>query len=758
MLKNNKSVSNLLDKAYGKLNYSRMGLRGKILHDAYSRIHNKTFKVAYRNKRVSYRVFSQRVSKVITDILADIRKNDDYELYYEDVKFLLRTLQRGILSEAKLQAKMNYQIVIPREVELELFKGEVSLEIETVGKIGSIKIPARVDCLIEKESQEFIVRDFKSYEFDSKIETINSDPIFYREFMQICLYAIVFEQTRYQRCTEIQLVFFPNHLLSYEFTDELREKAVKFALETAFEGFEGLAFDSFDNTIQSSGIPPEDPHFIQETSNIQPEEECLGWLNTIPGKPLQIVRGKPNKIEGYLYPKMAEQVREKSLLKVVTDNHTVLGCKVEKIECYEESASTVTKTHKEENYKIALNPEIEFSTEGFCDVRPQTIIGGKIKKLTVQEYYLYKNIPQNGMVLATIEGLLDKTPYRLNMRTMYQSCFIGGVQNTGKTSSLRYLTLLLAQQPNAPAQIIFDAEEEYLDLANIPTNQKSRLTMLEHEVKSIEKSKFEVLTLGGDSKYCLTLRDLDPLDLPLFLHELTSITHSTLQRIIKDILIDHEGKEFSFPELKEAILKYVDFKNYRLNPQTKSAIERALMPISLDLFDKPKYIPINIKSMLESGKISVLNCFDANDEEQRIIALFLLSALHKHKMKKRNNTYDSGIIFYLDEVQRLLPRLLSNSDNQKRIIHYLGEIHHRGRKREYGVIYATQSPLDIKKVIIDLCNTKILFQIQGDASNLLKEYLNKEEREHLKQLPTGQAFITTKGEQDPVEIKFPFLD
>ncbi|GAH53246.1 unnamed protein product, partial [marine sediment metagenome] len=34
----------------------------------------------------------------------------------------------------------------------------------------------------------------------------------------------------------------------------------------------------------------------------------------------------------------------------------------------------------------------------------------------------------------------------------------------------------------------------------------------------------------------------------------------------------------------------------------------------------------------------------------------------------------------------------------------------------------------------------------------------KEERERLKQLPTGQGFITSKGEHDPVEIKFPFLN
>ena len=770
MEKNAKSVSKLLDKAYGKISPTFSGKRGKILHEAYSRIYKKTFKIADRNKKTNYRVFSQRISKAIADILADIRKNKDYELYYEDAKILLQILQRDIIKVAKAKAKNNYQVIIPREVEIELFDGEASFEIEAEGKIGSIRIPARVDCLIEKDSGELIVRDFKSYELDSDKSPISSDSQDYREFMQVCLYAIVFEQVRYQRCTNIQLVYFPNNLVSFDFTEEFREKAIKFALDTAFEGFEGIAFDFINNSNEVidetkiskkatnlSGIPPEEPHLSQEAVDGQNNEDCLGWLNTIPGKPLKILRGKPNKLEGYLYPKSAHQVRENSLLKVETDEGTILGCKVEKIECFEESASTVTKTHKEESYKITLNPEIEITPEGCCDVRPQTIISGKIKKLNIQEFYLYKKIPQNGMAFGTIEGLLDKTPYQLSMRAMYQSCFVGGVQNTGKTSSLRYLIMLLAQQQNAPAQIIFDAEEEYLNLINIPTNQNSRLKMLEHGVKTIESKKYEVISFGGDSKYCLTLKDIDLLDLPLFLHELTSITHSTLQRIIKDILTNNKGKNFTFPELKQAILRSVDLQEYRLNSQTKSAIERALMPISLDLFDKPNYIPIDIKSTLESGKITVLNCFDANDEEQRIIALFLLCALHKHKMKKRNIEYDSGVLFYLDEVQRLLPKLLSNLDNQKRIVHYLGEIHHRGRKRKYGVIYATQSPLDIKKEIIDLCNTKIFFQIQGDASNLLKEYLGKEERERLKQLPTGQAFITSKGEHDPVEIKFPYL-
>ncbi len=768
MEKRKKSVSDLLDKSFGKIEPYYRGTRGKVIHEAYSKYYKKIFKTADRNNKLNYRVFSERLTKAKSDVLADIKMNPDYEIYYEDGKVLLNTLHKEIRQVGKALAKKNYNIIIPKEIEISVFSGEASFETETVGKIGGLQISARVDCLIEIDSDTFIIRDFKSYERDNEDEPMNPESKDHRAFMQVCLYAIIFEKELYQKCKAIELAYFPNDIVSYNFTEELKEAAKKFAIDTAFEGFEGITFNLSDddeeknsvnrNIIKSPNIITEESIDIQRSNSDNNDNDSLGWINTIPGKPFKIIRGKPNKIEGYLYARVAEKVRENSLLKIVTNENTILGCKVERIECFEESASTVTKIHKEENYRITLNPEIELTPEGCCEVRPQTIISGKIKKLTIQEFYQYKKIPQNGMNFGTIEGLIDRTPYLLNANTLYQSLFIGGVQNTGKTSALRYLIMLLAHQNNAPTQIVFDAEEEYMNLVKIPSNRESAQMMEEYGVKNINPKKFNLISFNKESKFCLTLTAIDPLDLPLFLYELTSITHSTLQRIIKDILAENEGKDFTFPELKEKILKFVDFQEYRLNPQTKSAIERALMPISLDLFDKIGGIPIDIDSILESGKITIIDCFESTDEEQRLIALFLLCALHKYKMKKRNIEYGSGVLFYLDEVQRLLPKLLSNTDNQKRIIHYLGEIHHRGRKRKYGVIYATQSPLDIKKEILDLCNTKLFFQIQGDASNLLKEYLDKEERERLKQLPTGHAFITSMRKQEPVEIKFPYIN
>jgi len=160
------------------------------------------------------------------------------------------------------------------------------------------------------------------------------------------------------------------------------------------------------------------------------------------------------------------------------------------------------------------------------------------------------------------------------------------------------------------------------------------------------------------------------------------------------------------------------------------------------------------------GKLQLYDCGKRGKvlhETWRIVGLYLCAMLHKRALE---NKYEPGVFLILDEIQRILPKLKSKSDGeyQKRIIGFLDQVIHRGRKRNYGVALATQSPLDVKNDIIDLCNTKLFFQIQGDTTNLLKEYLIKESRERLKKLQTGEAFIISKKKHNPIVIKLPYVD
>ncbi len=778
MEKNKKSVSNLLDKGFGKMEPHYIGRRGIVIHEAYTKYYKKIFKTTDRNNRLNYRIFSERLTKAKSDVLADIKMNPSYEIYYEDVKVLLNVLHKEIRQVAKALSKENYGIIIPEDIEIEVFGGEVSFEIEVIGKIGGLKIPARLDCLIEIDSGNFIVRDFKSYELDKENDPMNPKSRYYRVFIQVCLYATIFEKVRHQRCKSIQLAYFPNKIVSYDFTEDLKKTVKKFVMETAFEGFEGINFqfpsnnnDYLDERVDlsedqnqstsgsnSSSITPTTTY--GNYSSIDTHGiDSLGWINTIKGKPLQLIMGQDNKMEGFLYPNKAHQVKVGYCVIVEKEDDGVrIMCIVKKIECSEDSFPGETSSHKEENYKITLIPVGQFTPEGYQDLLPQTIIGGKIKIPRNEEFCEFKKIPQNGLPIGNIQGLNTGIPYPLEIKTLYQSVFMSGQQGTGKTTALKSMALQIAQVKNSPAQIILDNEGEYGNLRSIPSNKKAEATMKKHGIKELELGQFRLINIDTNGGYCLTLKAIDPIDLPYFLHELTAISHDTLQTIIYDIIEDNKGQEFTLPELTRLIIKYMDNKKYGATDGTQKAIMRAMTSISLRIFDVPGVKPIDFESLLISRKVTVINTFHLRDVHQRIVGLYLLAMLHKRALKGKEMI---NVVFFLDEIQRLLPKSKSQADSeyQKRIIKFLDEVVHRGRKRDYGVIFATQSVADVKKEIIDLCNTKAFFQTQGSGINYIKEYFsNKEDLERLKKLPVGQAFITSKGKHEPVEIKFPKIN
>ena len=206
MNQSKKSVSELLDKAYGTVTYKQGGKRGRVLHQGSTTYYKRIFKGGNKRNKMNYRVFSQNLTKQKIDILIDIKRNPDYEIYHEDIKVLLNSIHQDIRRVAKMQSKKNYGNVIPKEIENEFFGGEASFEVEEVGKIGGLKISARVDCLIDLSSEKFIIREFKSYDSNKDDDLHKTNSKNHREFMQTCLYGIIFETARHQKCGAVQLV------------------------------------------------------------------------------------------------------------------------------------------------------------------------------------------------------------------------------------------------------------------------------------------------------------------------------------------------------------------------------------------------------------------------------------------------------------------------------------------------------------------------------------------------------------------------
>ncbi|GAH68587.1 unnamed protein product, partial [marine sediment metagenome] len=59
MEKEHKSVSKLLNKAFGNIGLRYGGTRGRVIHEAYSKYYKKIFKTPDRSNKLNYRIFSE---------------------------------------------------------------------------------------------------------------------------------------------------------------------------------------------------------------------------------------------------------------------------------------------------------------------------------------------------------------------------------------------------------------------------------------------------------------------------------------------------------------------------------------------------------------------------------------------------------------------------------------------------------------------------------------------------------------------------
>ena len=767
--KNHTSVSSTLDRGYGKKIYSSIRTRrGNLMHYIKKRFNKEVLKTG-ANTRLSHTILIQRAREVRNKILAEIRNNEKLRIYFKDANTLLKALYNQLAEVAKKYARAHNWSVVPIEIERELFGGIVSFEQEETGIIEGAKINTRIDEMVLTDDECLIVREFKSYPLDGE-DPSDPDSDYHRDFIQGFIYGIILEENTGLRCEKVVLIYFPNKVLEYDFTEACKAEALTFVREN---GIEALQFQvvSHKEKRLAKEILIEEPEISQPTKNseeskskkdtttLSRDQDSLGWINTDKTKPLELINNKENKLEGYLWSDKAELIKDGDYVAVERKDGIRIICIVEQIKCFEENTAIVLKSLNESVYIIKLNPIVELHPEGPRSPRPQTIIQGKITRLKEWEFYEFKKIPQHGIPFGWIHDIDQEYRYHFEQHLYYQGIFIGGTQGTGKTSAIRFMTLSTAPQSNSPAIIIFDAEKEFSNLPNIPSTEESMKLMAKWGIEPVDSESIDIINLTNKFDWCLTLSMIDPKHLLLFLHELPNVSSTLLKRIIQDIIYDNPDKEFTFPELHSEITQYMARPVYRLNASVRDAITRSLFSITLDMFDRRDTEPIDIEQMLIPGKITVINCFQLDDDQQRVVALYLLAMFHKYKMKHDSeiDTSDMGVLFVLDEVTRIMPKLLASSDYQKRILHFLSEIQHRGRKRQYGVIYATQHPKDIQKELVDLCNTKIFFLIEGSGCAYLKDYLNSEQREQLKRLPVGHAYILCKGKHEPQIIRFPYL-
>ena len=237
MSKNRTSVSNLLKNGYGTKFYSPIRTRrGKILHNISKRFKMEVLKTG-ANIRVSHTILSQRAREARNKILAEIRTNEKLRIYYKDVNTLLKELYGQIVTAAKKYAREHNWAVSPIEIERQLFDGIVSFEQEEIGIIEGARISARIDEMILTDDECFIIREFKSYPLDGE-DPSDPDSDYHRDFLQGIIYAIILEENTGMQCKKVLLIYFPNKVLEYDFTDEFKTEALTYVRENGIESLQ----------------------------------------------------------------------------------------------------------------------------------------------------------------------------------------------------------------------------------------------------------------------------------------------------------------------------------------------------------------------------------------------------------------------------------------------------------------------------------------------------------------------------------------
>jgi len=242
----------------------------------------------------------------------------------------------------------------------------------------------------------------------------------------------------------------------------------------------------------------------------------------------------------------------------------------------------------------------------------------------------------------------------------------------------------------------------------------------------------------------LAFSELDLYYLEHFMSKLTVKTRDHFKVALKNI----ERESITGFDDLYAKLSYELEKNQVIHTSIKKALSGALLSlrrIADELFDQEMKTPITSEELLVPGKITVLDISPLNDEDKRYVAIYLLALLDQQKRKSGNPT---RTVLVFDEAHKLFPQVppRSEKDYVERIINFVADIVHRGRKRKYSVIISTQSPKDVAKEISKLCDTDIIFEVSGQNSWIREQVYSKVARQKIQTLRgVGVAHVVCKG-------------
>lgn len=746
---------------------------GILIHSAWKSYEKEVYNELINSNKIYIKVQdSERIMNQIRNKIIEKFNNSKY--LQEISKFLHNIIQRirRLIRDITFNSKFKI-----KEFIFQYFGGNPNFEVDLQFKVNGIEVRGRIDQLITTQDDYLIIKDLKPSL--KLVEDINKNP----SLFQVAIYAYLAEMSLSKKCKKIVLIDYNLQTQEVIYDFEIRAQIlyeIKQLINNSNSDFLKKPLN-YKNTNETKDLSNSNLKKRMLLSDDKKDEEELdfgrlndklniGWCVARRSKKPNLSIQSSSKIKGYIED--TQKLRVIPGIYVIiefidSEGNVRIISKILSIKPFLDSISLIKNSMSENIIEVELEPlyEISEETSHFGQVRPHIFDKAAIRFCTDEEIIEFLNVPKHGFEIGVVEGYGDRDIiYKLPYQKLDESICILGTQGTGKTTLIYCMASkfggdLKLDTENRPAIVILDIESEYRNLSTEEFKISNGGFIRNYEIsREICVKNFKIGQNEGD--YTLDLSLIEPEEYIYFIPDLTTKTSEAfikIAKIIKEVLINENN--FSKGNLLIGITQYIQTgKAQYLHPSTSQAIIRACDSKNFNLFDTPKCQKFTISELIKPGRVNIIDIFDLSDQEQRIISLYFMLVFYRSKMKS-NFKNQNTLALIIDEAHRIFPRTSSITAEKEyidRIISKVNEITHRGRKRHYGVIFATQSPKDLKKEIITTCNTKIFFRIAGEIT-LLREILEKHSINEIQNLPTGVGIISCQGVHRAIKVRFPHL-
>jgi len=428
-------------------------------------------------------------------------------------------------------------------------------------------------------------------------------------------------------------------------------------------------------------------------------------------------------------------------------------CRVCRIQSYGEKSAIAFQSISEFVTVAELEPLCEIHGGETRNVVNANLNGFGLRPCAADEISTVFRLPREGVELgrAIVDGGAAEVPMNLPEELVYRSAFFCGAKGSGKTTALRSLLPRLAALPTVrrPAIVILDVEGEFCTDSAAESFARMGATV-------------KRLTLSADPAYATATLGLGLVHYEDFAYfapnlPLNSMLH--LESITKELWYGF-AQANRIPRARE-ILNQICQATWRrpaIHPSQRDAIVRATASDVFSLFDQGDLPQVTASSIVTSGLVTILDVSSLTDDQQRVVALYLLSSITRHKDRIHDST---GVLVVMDEAQKLFPHKGDlKPEYAERLGKFVGHIVHRGRRRRLGVVLATQYPADVSHEVADLCDTKLVFRMAGSQAWIRATLCDTHSARYVPELGVGQAFVVSTGLDllAPVRVQFPAAD